>query len=261
MSEKNIKEEIIKKAKDLGIDEIGFSLHEGKTAVCCLFPYYHNDGKEANISMYARGRDYHLVAKEKLSSLLSPFTDSFELRVDTGPADNVEVAIKSGLGVMGKNRLLINENLGSYFFIGYALTDFEIAPDVPKGGTCLSCNRCLISCPGGALTGDGFKLDNCASHISQKKGDLTEEEIKIFRKSKLIWGCDICQEVCPMNKVPLKSMVEFEKDRIPTLKKEDLENLSNKEFAEKYKARAFAWRGKAPLLRNIDLSKNSCLTL
>ena len=81
MSEKNIKEEIRLAAKELGIEQIGFCPHEGKSAVCCLFPYYHNDGKDANISMYARGVDYHVLAKEKLSTLLSPFTENFEIRV------------------------------------------------------------------------------------------------------------------------------------------------------------------------------------
>ena len=255
MSEKNIKEEIRLAAKELGISEIGFCSHEGKSAVCCLFPYYHNDGKDANISMYARGVDYHILAKEKLSTLLSSFTENFEIRVDIGPCDNVDVALKSGLGVIGKNRLLINETLGSYFFIGYALTDLEIEPDSPRTGTCLSCNRCILSCPGGALSFDGFELSKCASHISQKKGNLSEDEIKILKKSKLIWGCDICQEVCPMNKVPLSAMEEFKKDRIFRLEKEDLEHLSNREFSEKYKDRAFAWRGKSPLLRNIELTK------
>ena len=255
MSEKNIKEEIRLAAKELGIEQVGFCIHEKKTAVCCLFPYYVSDSKNANISMYARGVDYHVLAKEKLSTLLSPFTENFEIRVDIGPTDNVEVALKSGLGVIGKNRLLINETLGSYFFIGYALTDLEIEPDSPLTGTCLSCNRCILSCPGGALSFDGFELSKCASHISQKKGDLSEDEIKILKKSKLIWGCDICQEVCPMNKVPLSAMEEFKKDRIFRLEKDDLEHLSNREFSEKYKDRAFAWRGKSPLLRNIELTK------
>lgn len=255
MSEKNIKEEIRLAAKELGIEQIGFCPHEGKSAVCCLFPYYHNDGKDANISMYARGVDYHILAKEKLSTLLSPFTENFEIRVDIGPTDNVEVALKSGLGVIGKNRLLINETLGSYFFIGYALTDLEIEPDSPLIGSCLSCNRCILSCPGGALTFSGFELSKCASHISQKKGELSEDEIKILKKSKLIWGCDICQEVCPMNKVPLSAMAEFKENRIFRLEKEDIENLSNREFNEKYADRAFAWRGKSPLLRNIELTK------
>ncbi len=255
MSEKNLKEEIKASAKTLGIEQTGFCIHEGKSAVCCLFPYYVNDGKNTNISMYARGIDYHILAKEKLSALLSPFTKNFEIRVDIGPVDNTEVAYKSGLGVIGKNRLLINDALGSYFFIGYALTDLEIEPDTPISGSCLNCNRCILACTGGALSFDGFDITKCASHISQKKGELSEDEIKILKKSKLIWGCDTCQEVCPMNKVPLLAMAEFKTDRIPYLKKEDIENLSNREFNEKFSGRAFTWRGKAVLLRNMELLK------
>ncbi len=255
MSEKKLKEEIKKEANALGIEQIGFCSHEGKTAVCCLFPYYHNDGKDANISMYARGIDYHILAKAKLFTLISHFTENFEIRVDIGPIDNTEVAYKAGLGVMGKNRLLINPSLGSYFFIGYALTDLDIEPDSPVTGSCLSCNRCILECPGTALSAGGFELSKCASHISQKKGELSFDEIKVLKKSKLIWGCDICQEVCPMNKIPLKSMAEFTENRIPVLKKEDIENLSNREFSEKYSDRAFTWRGKAVLLRNMELLK------
>ena len=255
MYKNELKEKIILAAKGLGISEIGFCRHEGKCAVCCLFPYYSDDGKDANLSMYARGIDYHILAKEKLNALLSPFTDSFEVRVDIGPADNVEVAYKSGLGAIGKNRLLINENLGSYFFIGYALADFEIEPDSPVSGTCLSCNKCINACIGGALTDSGFDLNKCASHISQKKGELSENELAILKKSPLIWGCDICQSVCPMNNKPLYSMEEFTKNRISSLKKEDLEGLTNKEFAEKYGNYAFSWRGKAVLLRNMEIKK------
>lgn len=253
MSEKNIKEELTKKAKELGITEIGFCIHEGKCAVCCLFPYYFEDGEKANISMYARGIDYHVLAKEKLNALLSPFAEDFETRVDVGPIDNIDVAYRSGLGVIGKNRLLINKNLGSYFFIGYALTNLEIEPDLPIDGSCLSCNKCINACTGGALSANGFDVTKCISYISQKKGELSDKEIKLLKKSNLIWGCDTCQDVCLMNKAPLYSMAEFTENRIPYLKKEDIENLSNKEFKKKYGNYAFSWRGKAVLLRNMDI--------
>ncbi len=248
-----LKKRIIKTAASLGIEEIGFCIHKGKSCITCLFPYYFKDEKDGNISMYARGRDYHLVAKNILEKILSPYTDNFEIFADIGPLDNIYVAQKSGLGIIGKNGLLINERLGSYFFIGYALTDLSIAPDSPLTFSCLSCNLCIKECPGGALSENSFSIEKCASHISQKKGELKEEEISILKKSKLIFGCDICQKVCPMNKDKGSCLSEFKKDRISTLKKEDLIHLSNREFIEKYGDRAFSWRGKNVLLRNLDL--------
>ncbi len=252
MSEKELKEKIIKRAEILGINEIGFCEHDGKTAVCCLFPYFFEDGKDSNLSMYARGFDYHIEAKKILESIISPFTENFEIFVDIGPADNIKVAQKCGLGVLGKNSLLINERLGSCFFIGYAKTDLSVDFDTPSFGTCLLCDKCVSSCPGNAL-GDKFLKEKCASFISQKKGELNEEEIKILKKSGLIFGCDICQAVCPMNKGKGSCLDVFKKERITNLKKEDLEALSNKEFNEKYGHRAFAWRGKSVLMRNIDI--------
>lgn len=251
-----LKKNIIKSAEKMGITEIGFCEHDGKTCIACLFPYYFEDGEKSNISMYARGKDYHIEAKKILEKILSPYTDDFEIFVDIGPADNIYVAQKSGLGVLGKNGLLINERLGSYFFIGYAKTSLLIKPDAPLFRSCLSCNKCILSCPGGALSEKGFILEKCASHISQKKGELNEEEIEILKKSSLIFGCDICQAVCPMNKGKGACLPEFSKDRICYLKKDELINLSNREFMEKFGERAFSWRGKNVLLRNLNILKD-----
>lgn len=249
----DLKKSIIEKAVSMGIEEIGFCHHKGKTCVCCLFPYYFEDEEKGNISIYARGKDYHIVAKEILEKIISPYTDDFEILVDIGPADNIHVAKKSGLGIIGKNGLLINGRLGSYFFIGYALINVPLESDAPLTSSCLSCNLCITSCPGGALSENSFLAEKCASHISQKKGELNEEEIRILKKSNLIFGCDICQRVCPMNKGKGACLDELKKDRICTLRKEDLSGLSNREFNEKYRDRAFSWRGKNVLLRNLEI--------
>ena len=148
--------------------------------------------------------------------------------------------------------MLINDDFGSWFFIGYILCDLEMEADKPLNRACIGCNKCIESCPGGAL-GEQFCADRCASHISQKKGNLTEKEIAILKKSGLIFGCDECQKVCPHNNISPKPMKEFTEDIIDYLLSSDIENLSNKQFLSKYKNRAFSWRGKGVLERNIKI--------
>lgn len=250
-------EKIKERALSLSISEIGFCSHNGKTAICCLFPYY-KGGEESRISLYARSIDYHKVARDKLESLMEPFDNTAEIFVDIGPEDNSSVALKCSLGVMGKNGLIINEELGSWFFIGYALTDVISLPseDVLQNDLdlkkCLSCNLCIDSCPGNALS-DGFDASRCASYISQKKGALTPDEEAILKKSGYIFGCDICQLLCPMNKGKGKIIDEFEKSRILSLDEKELSSMSNRQFLEKYGSYAFSWRGKNVLIRNLKL--------
>ena len=240
----------------VGIEKCGIAKYENKSAIVCLFPYFCGND-EGNLSLYARGYDYHSVIKEKLSLVtdyikaLSP--DALcEIFADIGPEVDRRLAYEAGLGFYGKNRMLINDDFGSYFFIGYILTDLSLEADEPLTKSCMECNKCIEACVGGAL-GEGFCLEKCASHISQKKGDLTESEITILKNSGLIFGCDMCQRVCPHNNITPRPMKEFTKDMIHSLSMGDIENLSNREFLSKYKNRAFSWRGKNVLTRNIDI--------
>lgn len=245
--------EIIKKANKLSIKHIGFCRHKGKSAVCCLFPYY-KEGEKSRLSVYARPIDYHITAKAKLKELMADFDKNALIFADTGPAgEDILVAQKCGLGVRGRNTLLINEEIGSWFFIGYALTELDFTPSAPKEGTCLNCRLCERSCPGGALSGGKIDINLCASHLTQKKGALTSDEERIIKKSGFIFGCDICQSVCPLNKGKGECMDEFKENRILSLDGEKLSSMSGREFMREYKERAFSWRGKAPLLRNMKL--------
>ena len=245
--------EIIKKAEELSIKHIGFCRHGGKSAVCCLFPYF-KEGEKSRISVYARSEDYHLILREKLKELMADFDKNALIFADTGPVgEDILIAQKCGLGVRGRNTLLINEEIGSWFFIGYALTDLDLAPSRPKEGSCLACGLCEKSCPGGALQGGRIDLNRCASYLTQKKGALTPGEEEIIKKSGFIFGCDICQSVCPMNKGKGECMEEFLVNRILSLDESELTKMSGREFLRQYNKRAFSWRGKAPLLRNMKL--------
>lgn len=246
-----VKDELIKKARSLGISETGFCSHRGKTAVCCLFPYYVK-GEVSRISVYARGRDYHKVVREKMALLLADFDPDAEIFSDIGPPEDIPIAQKCGLGVKGMNGLLINKNLGSWFFIGYALTSLDIEPSEPLFSGCIGCGKCARACPGGAI-GEKFVPERCASSLTQKKGELSPDEEAIIKRSGFIFGCDICQTVCPMNAGKGTCLPEFSENRILSLDENELSAISNREFMRRYSQYAFSWRGRAPLLRNIKL--------
>lgn len=249
-----MKEKIISYIKSTGIEKCGIASYNGKSAIVCLFPYFRGH-EEGNLSLYARSIDYHIIIKEKLSAVCNYITSlspsaSCEIFADIGPEVDRRLAYDAGLGFYGKNGMLINDELGSWFFIGYILCDLVLEDDKPLNKTCIGCNKCIESCPGGAL-GEKFNIEKCASHISQKKGTLTPEEESILKKSKLIFGCDTCQMVCPHNNIKPQPMAEFTENLIHSLKLEELETLSGREFLRKYKDRAFSWRGLGVLLRNL----------
>lgn len=253
---KNLKTKIIEYALSLGIEKCGFACFEGKSAIVFLFPYFSTNEK-GNLSLYARSRDYHHLIREKLEKVCCfikteiPDVEN-QFFCDIGPQIDRRLAFDAGLGFYGKNGMLINDDFGSWFFIGYILCNIEFEYDTPLKKTCIGCNKCIESCVGKAL-GENFDINRCASHISQKKGDLSEEEITILKKSGLIFGCDTCQLVCPHNNITPKPMKEFTEDLIHSLSSKDIDGLSNKEFTKKYGTRAFSWRGKKVLERNLNI--------
>ena len=176
----------------------------------------------------------------------------FEIYADVSPYDERRLAFNAGLGIIGKNGLLINEKYGSYVFIGLlVLNSLKLEEDKPLDKKCFDCKRCIEACPGKALKDDGLNIQKCFSEISQKKGDLTENEKKLIIKTGMVWGCDLCSEVCPMNREISETPIpEFKENIITSLYLKDFENLSNKDFLKKFKDRAFTWRGKRVLLRN-----------
>ena len=234
-----------------------YLMPEAKSIVVCLFSYFVKE--ECEISAYAVGKDYHTVVKNKLNAGAKIIRDNGFLAdayVDNAPLPDRYLAYLAGLGFFGRNTMLINEKYGSMVFIGYILTDCELLEDSPLENTyCMDCKKCISACPGGAI-GENFDFneDKCVSYLTQKKGELTKDEEDIIKKSGYIWGCDICQRVCPYNYTPLTSQIpEFIHERIDKI--DDLDDLSNKEFKKLYSERAFSWRGKAVLKRNMDLYK------
>ena len=228
-----------------------------RSVIVYLLPYY--TGETVNISRYAASLDYHIAIRainEGLTELLTSEFPGSSLKGygDHSPIDERDAAIKMGLGALGKNGLILNEKYGSYVFVGDIITD--IPPEKLGAMTakeyklCFGCGACLRACPTGVLRGESFE---CLSAITQKKGELSEEEKALMKKYNTAWGCDVCQSVCPYNKEPKITPIKFfHKGRIECLTREILDSMNK----ETFKKRAFAWRGRKMVERNLDILKN-----
>ena len=225
-----------------------------RSAIVYLVPYY--GGETVNLSRYAAARDYHLYIRE-LNSRLSDYLSLAKPGSvnkgygDHSPIDERHAALTLGLGVAGKNGLILNEKYGSYVFVGDMLTDIspeELSASAPKAiKPCIGCGKCISACPTGILGGEGT---DCLSAITQRKGELSEDEIALMRKYNTAWGCDECQAFCPYNKEKVLSPIPyFLEDRIEKLDFDTLASLDKAAFS----SRAFAWRGRKTIERNIEI--------
>ena len=157
------------------------------------------------VSYMAAGPDYHTEIKKLLAKLIEELSShgSFEYRmfVDSKYLVERELAVRAGLGFYGKNCMVVSPAGGSFFNVGCILTDARIEwPETaPLGDPCGQCDKCVSACPGNAIRGEGYEVDasKCVSYITQKKGLLSEQEIRI--KGSWAYGCDVCQLVCPYN--------------------------------------------------------------
>ncbi len=224
-----------------------------KTVIACIFPYFTKKALNGNISAYCAVPDYHTVIKKQLKSICEELkliypSEEFEYFVDSSPISEVDMALKAGLGILGKNSLFITEKYGSFVFIGEIVTTLEIKNNISKIKKCIGCDLCIKNCPGNAIDENGINVNLCAGYLNQKKGELEKNEIDIIKKSGLLWGCDICQLVCPYNKDLKETENEFSQDIIKFIEKETIQSI--------YKKRAFGFKGLKILLRNFDIFSN-----
>ncbi|NBV83625.1 tRNA epoxyqueuosine(34) reductase QueG [bacterium] len=168
------------------------------------------------VARYAAGMDYHRVVFDRLSGLESRITAKWAeascyIGVDSRPLPERTLAILAGIGFKARNSMIIRPKLGSYFLLGVMLTTLELPVDRPIAGGCGTCRRCVDACPTGAIGMDGsMNYTACVSYQTiEKKSGVVFEDLKRFKG--WIFGCDICQEVCPFNhtKIPLTNWAEF----------------------------------------------------
>lgn len=183
-----------------------------RSVLCVALQYWPLEGQEEptgdlwpRVARYARGRDYHDVMGRALKRLARRISEAFpeaQTRpyVDTGPILERELAARAGLGSFGKNTNLLDRDWGSYFLLGELLLTMDLEPDVPSPeDVCGQCTRCLDACPTGALA-EAYRLDarRCISYWTiEHRGDLPESSRRM--NEDWVFGCDICQEVCPYN--------------------------------------------------------------
>jgi len=233
-------------------------LPEGiQTILVGVYPYYSGDRRERNLSLYAVVPDYHVTLAgmlERAAAELKALSPGhiFLPFADNSPICEVEAACRAGLGVRGRHNLLITPRFGSFVFIGELLTTLPFEDKERAGSGCDGCGLCAAACPTSALNGNGgFERGRCLSYLTQKKGGLSPEEESALKKASCVWGCDLCQLACPRNKgVEMASSCG---QALWSLKRESLEGLSSEQFRKAYGGRAFAWRGKETLLRNLRL--------
>ncbi|MBQ2676079.1 MAG: epoxyqueuosine reductase [Clostridia bacterium] len=214
-----------------------------KTVITFLLPYYFGEFK-GNLCRYSSVPDYHIVAGEYIQRIIGDLKQlfpehSFYGFCDNSPIPEVYAAAVSGLGVIGKNGLLINEKYGSFVFIADIVTDLDIGDyNIQKPKDCENCGACEKAC----AAGDIFDKSKCLSKITQQKAELTSEQKELIKKSGVIWGCDACQNVCPHNKnLPISALPEF-MDIKPSFCAGD-----------SIEGRAFAYRGRKVIERNFNL--------
>ncbi|WP_234122601.1 tRNA epoxyqueuosine(34) reductase QueG [Clostridium hydrogenum] len=245
-------------------------MEHGKTIISIAFPYLHkaiiND--KVYFSKYTLGNDYHKVLGiylEKICDFIKTLGGDASYFVDNNALPERYIAYTSGIGFIGKNNMIITPKYGSYVFLGEIITNLEIEADSPIENKCGECNLCKAACPTGCIKEKVANSNICLSYITQKK----QVEDFWFEKFKgRLFGCDMCQDVCPYNKnAKTSSIKEFEPyDFMEKANIDELIKIDNAIFREKYKNTSCGWRGKNILQRNalinlISMEKNKNIAI
>jgi epoxyqueuosine reductase len=232
-------------------------LPSAKNVIVIGIPYqanfdFENDGKpRGKISQFAIGGDYHVFTREKLLEILKPLNCNYKIFADSGTLYEKGFAIKAGVGFMGKNCLVISEKFGSFIYLGVALTDADISPPpgAPVKSSCGDCELCVKACPNGALAPYRFDYTKCVSYLTQK---LTQKPGETQNLAGYLYGCDICQTVCPFNRGKFVRTIRDINLAKPEL--DYIQNLTQNEFSLKYGDTPMNWRGLEILKRNARLN-------
>ena len=216
------------------------------------------------MSAYAAVHDYHAYMTSLLGGAAEILSGKYPGSVNAGFADHSPVderlgAATAGLGVLGKNGLLISQRYSSFVFIGEIITTLSedelllegVQTRCVRPEACIGCGKCAEACPGKCIGGG---RGNCVSAVTQKKGELTEDEKNLLLIGGSVWGCDVCQNVCPYTTAAvaagtLATDIPYFKDSSRAHTKSDIETMTD----EEYQRYPFSWRKREILLRNIDI--------
>lgn len=233
-----------------------------KSVISLLFNYYPSEQQNPDsykISKYAYGEDYHFVIKNKLKELLQFMQQEIgevngRAFVDSAPILDKAWAAKSGLGWVGKNSNLITQKVGSFYFIAELIVDLELEYDTPTTDHCGTCTACIDACPTEAIVApyvvDGSK---CISYFTIELKENLPEEMK-GKFNDWMFGCDVCQDVCPWNKfaTPHQEPLFQPKPELLNFTKRDWEELTQETFAKVFKNSAVKRTKFEGLTRNIS---------
>lgn len=237
-----------------------------KSVVSLIYNYYPNrllsEKDNYKIAKYAYGKDYHFVIKDLLFQLFNSIKDNIgdingRVFVDSAPVMERQWAAKSGNGWLGKNTLLLNRYMGSFFFLAELIIDLELEQDGPIKDYCGSCTRCLDACPTDAFPQPGvLDASKCISYLTIELKDEISEEFS-DKMEDWIFGCDICQDVCPWNRFSKPHQQEaFEPhETLHQFSKKEWEELTEEVFNEIFKKSAVKRTKYSGLKRNIEFVK------
>ena len=240
-------------------------VHGAKSVISLLYNYYPAEKQNSGIpkiSTYAYGRDYHFVIKEKLFLLFNFIRDkagnvSGRVFTDSAPVLDRAWAKKSGLGWIGKNANLIHPKAGSFFFIAELILDLELDTDAPVKDYCGSCTRCMDACPTDAIVQprvvDGSK---CISYFTIELRDSIPQSFK-NKFENWMFGCDICQDVCPWNRFakPIDTDELKPIKEIMTMTSGDWEEITEEVFKNIFKESPLSRAGFEGMKRNLQFIK------
>lgn len=236
-------------------------LDNAKTIISVIASYYQVDSQQKSkyeISKYAYSNDYHAIIKANLERLFVKIKEIFpdvngKVFCDTAPIFEKEWAKQAGLGWIGKNNLLINKKLGSFVFIGEIIIDKELLYDSVLDFNCGNCNLCVSACPTNALQPYLLNVNKCISFLTiENKSEIIPESFNKQIKNE-VYGCDICQNVCPYNKnTNSESNKFFVKNEYANWNYEKWENLNELQFNKFFKQTAIKRIGLKKLKRNIE---------
>jgi len=234
-----------------------------KSVISLMYNYYTEKTQlddSPKIAMYALGKDYHRVVKKKILKLFRWMKENIgdiegRCFVDSAPIMEGDWARRSGMGWIGKHSLIINKEKGSYFFLAEIICDAELDYDHPIKDHCGTCTRCIEACPTDAIAEQGYVVDGskCISYLTiEKKGEIPDTYSK--QMADYIFGCDICQQVCPWNKFSKPhTEPKFEaKEELLTMTKRDWIELTEETFDRIFIGSPIKRAQYPGLKRNID---------